>query len=272
MRRGIIIFSMKARTRVDKMKKNGFTLVELLIATVVGLVIMAAVYGVMTMAQRTSTGTERKVLTQQDTRSVLDFMASEIRMASYNPSMMGTTWWNVTTNGNVNGCGNVTALIGGAPSLSVEKRGILFADANNLFIAMDLGPLGTPNVYGVIGDAPNELIFYRYNSVNGEITRSVSCGNNEVILGGAASGTTVYNNTAVPALDLFEYFDRDGLQLTGAGSTKVLTDAQIHDIRRIQINIAAQTENDDPNTKQPRRMIYTTDILVRNHAVFLPNL
>ncbi|MFO7569307.1 MAG: prepilin-type N-terminal cleavage/methylation domain-containing protein, partial [Smithellaceae bacterium] len=156
------------------MKKTGFTLVELLIAMVVGLIIMAAVYSVMTMAQRTSAGTERKVLTQQDTRSVLDFMASEIRMASFNPSMAGTTWTNLTTTTNVNACANVNGLIGGAPTLTTAKRGILFADANNLFIAMDLGPLGTPNVYGMIGDDQNELIFYRYNSANGAITRSVS--------------------------------------------------------------------------------------------------
>lgn len=145
------------------MKKNGFTLVELLIAMVVGLVILAAVYGVMTMAQRTSAGTERKVLTQQDTRSVLDFMASEIRMTSYNPSMMGTTWTNTTTSTNVSGCASVNGLIGGAPALSVEKRGILFADANSLFIAMDLGSTSTPNTFGFVGDAPNELIFYRFN-------------------------------------------------------------------------------------------------------------
>jgi len=161
----------------------------------------------------------------------------------------------------------VTGLVG-VPALTVEKRGILFADANRLFIAMDLGSTATPNTFGFIGDAPNELIFYRFN--NGAITRSVSCGSNDVILGGAASGTTVYNNTA--GRDLFQYFDRDGLSLTGAGATKVLSDAQIQTIRRIRINIAARTENDDPNTKQPRRMIYATDILVRNHAVFLPNL
>ena len=252
------------------MKKNGFTLVELLIAMFVGLIIMAAVYGVMTMAQRTSAGTERKVLTQQDTRSVLDFMASEIRMASFNPSMMGTTWTNATTTANVAACANVNGLIGGAPALTTANRGILFANANNLFIAMDLGPLGPPIVYGMIGDAQNELIFYRHNNANGSITRSVSCGNNEVILGGGASGTTVYNNTI--GRDLFEYFDRDGLQLTGAGATKVLSDAQIQAIRRIRINIAAETENIDPNSKQRKRMIYSTDILVRNHAVFLPSI
>jgi len=66
------------------MNKKGFTLVEILITVVVAAVIMAAVYGLMTMAQRTSSSTDRRVITQQDTRSVLHFMAMEIRMASFN--------------------------------------------------------------------------------------------------------------------------------------------------------------------------------------------
>lgn len=68
------------------MKRNGFTLIEVLIAVVVGLVIMGAVYSAMVIVQRTSANLGRKVVTQQDTRAVLDFMAMEIRMASYNPT------------------------------------------------------------------------------------------------------------------------------------------------------------------------------------------
>ena len=67
------------------MRKNGFTLVEILIAMFVGALIMAAVYSLMTLTQKTSTSLDRKVITQQDTRTVLDLMAMEIRMASFNP-------------------------------------------------------------------------------------------------------------------------------------------------------------------------------------------
>ena len=249
------------------MKKNGFTLIELLIAIVVGLVIMAAVYGVMTMAQRTSAGTGRKVLTQQDTRSVLDFMASEIRMASYNPSMSTTTWTNATTIANVNACANVTAVIG-TVTPTQGNRGILFANANNLFIAMDINrpsdpPNGIISDYGKIGDYSDELIFYSYNVGTRAITRSISCGQNETILGGTVSGTRVYNDDMNPKVPLFQYFDWDGTPLT--------LPINIPAIRRIRINIAAETENPEPSSNQRKRMIYSTDIIVRNHAVFLPN-
>ncbi|MEE9936292.1 MAG: prepilin-type N-terminal cleavage/methylation domain-containing protein, partial [Deltaproteobacteria bacterium] len=86
-------------SRDNAMRKNGFTLVEVLVGVVVGLIIVAGVYGVMVLTQRTSASLGRRVVTQQDTRLVLDFMASEIRMASFNPSMSGDTWINSTTTG-----------------------------------------------------------------------------------------------------------------------------------------------------------------------------
>ena len=70
------------------MKKNGFSLVELIIAMAVGLLIMTAIYAIINMAQRSSASVGRKVVTQQDARAVLDLMAMEIRMASYNPTIV----------------------------------------------------------------------------------------------------------------------------------------------------------------------------------------
>ena len=74
------------------MKKNGFSLVELIIAVAVGLLIMTAVYAIINLAQSSSVSVGRKVVTQQDARSVLDLMAMEIRMASYNPTQSTTLW------------------------------------------------------------------------------------------------------------------------------------------------------------------------------------
>ncbi|MCK7477838.1 MAG: hypothetical protein M0C28_10690 [Candidatus Moduliflexus flocculans] len=57
---------------------------------------MAAVYSLMTLTQKTSTSLDRKVITQQDTRTVLDLMAMEIRMASFNPMHEIQTWSNAS--------------------------------------------------------------------------------------------------------------------------------------------------------------------------------
>ena len=60
---------------------------ELLIALAVGSLIMVAVYGIINMAQRSSSSIEKRVIAQQDVRGALDLMALEIRMASYNQSL-----------------------------------------------------------------------------------------------------------------------------------------------------------------------------------------
>lgn len=215
-------------------KKNGFTFVELIIAIAVAAVIMTAIYASVNMAQRSSASVGRKVVTQQDARAVLDLMAMEIRMASYNPTISQTTWI-----GNV--LGNCS---GSSISLTQTNKGIQFAGANEIRIAMDLDNSGT------IGNADNEYIVYKYNGSD-TITRNVSCGGNQAFLGGAGSATTVSNNTGT-----FQYFDRDGSVA-----------AVIPNIRRVRITIVADTENPDSLTHQPRRMTYTTDVLVKNHVL-----
>ncbi|HDQ03953.1 MAG TPA: prepilin-type N-terminal cleavage/methylation domain-containing protein [Deltaproteobacteria bacterium] len=264
------------------MKKNGFTLLELIIAIAVGAILMTAIYGAMIMAQRTTAGLGKKVITQQDTRAVLDFMAAEIRMASFNPSMTEATWTHTETLNNLN-CGQVT-VVTGAIAASAAKRGILYADANNIYIAMDLSADGVIGKYCSCTDpndcvavpAPacandggtNEYIFYSYSASSAaagasrdQITRNVSCSGNAALLGGSAPGTVVINQQL--GIDVFEYFDKDGNQITNPN-------ANIPNIRRVRITIAAETDEIDINTGVSKKMINSTDVLVRNHAVYIP--
>jgi type IV pilus assembly protein PilW len=224
------------------MKRNGFTLVEILIAVVVGLIIMAAVYGTMTLAQRTSANLGRKIVTQQDTRAVLDFMAMEIRMASYNPLNTINTW-------------SKASPLACMPSLAaapITYKGIKSANANSIAVAMDLNSTGT------IGDGSNEYIVYSYNNATNEITRTVNCDPAQpAILGGSAPDSNVRNTIA--GIPLFRYFDRNDQPLA--------VPVNIPAIRRILITIVADTAQNDVNTRQPRRMIYSTNIIVRNHAL-----
>lgn len=222
------------------MKKNGFTLVELLIAIVLGALVMAAIYAVLISAQRTSAGIGRKVITQQDARAVLDFMAAEIRMASFNPNLTIGIWSTIPS------CN-----LGGASPVT-DRKGIQIATANSILVSMDLD--GNKNVIN-----ENENILYAYNSADKVITRRVSCGPNHALLGGTAPGTRVINNEE--GIPLFQYFNRDGNAIAAP-----VSDANIPEIRRIRINIASETEHTDPSTGRRKRMIYSTDVLVRNHV------
>jgi type IV pilus assembly protein PilW len=225
----------------NMMNKKGVTLVELIVAIAVGLIIMAAIYSLMNTGQQSSASLARKVLTQQDARAVLDLMAMEIRMASFNPTD------NASLGGTTPACNSMNSFAGGVAS----RGGLQIAEQNRMLIAMDLDASGS------IGDAPNEYIYYEYS--NNRITRNVSCGTgNQVILGGTASGTRVINDANTP---LFQYFADSATPMT-----LPLTNAQIQNIRRIRINIVAEIESQGKAFHVSEKT-YTTDVLVRNHAI-----
>lgn len=225
------------------MNKNGFTLVELMIALGIAMVIGLTLYFSISMAQRSSASVSRKVITQQDARTVLDVMAMEIRMTSLNPSMSRTIWNTIPTAG-CSSMGNIVPV--------KDNKGLQVAGPNTILIAMDLNdPPVTP---ASIGEIENEYIEYALDPVARTITRNVSCGGDATILGGEDLSTTVMNDTL--GIPLFQYFNSAG-NIT----------ANIPDIRRVRITIVADTRTRDSLTGQAKRMTYTTDVLVKNHVL-----
>jgi prepilin-type N-terminal cleavage/methylation domain-containing protein len=219
------------------MKKNGFSLVELMVALGIGVVVMLAIYSASDLAQRSSASVGRKVVTQQDARAVLDLMAMEIRMASFNPRRASGMW--SSSNCQV--------------SAFQARKGIHNPSASTIDVQMDL------NANGVIVGDQDENIYYSYDGVS-TIRRSVNCVPN-VVLGGANSGTSVVNGAA--GIPVFRYYDRLDTLIPSGG----MTDTQIRNIRRINITLVVDNELADPGAPVPRRMIYSTNILVRNHAL-----
>ena len=222
------------------MKKNGFTLVELMVAIAIGMVVMLAVYSASNLAQRSSSSVGRKIVTQQDARAILDLMAMEIRMASFNPRRAIGIWRDPASAN----CGALSA--------NQAYKGIQNATANAITVEMDL------NGNSSIADA-NEVITYNYNGASA-ITRSTNCAGNETILGGPGLGTNVANGAA--GIPLFRYYDRLDNIIPAAGLP-----AQIRNIRRVNITLVVDNEQADPGAAVPRRMIYSTDLIVRNHVL-----
>ena len=235
---------------------GGFTLVELLSALFVGGVLMAAVYSTMISGQRSSAGIERKVAAQQDVRAALDIMAVEIGMASYNPNfaLPSQIWVNPAA------CAGVSA--------NPQYKGIQVAGPMGITVEMDIVENGS-----IQSADANEIIAYAYDAPNQTITRSVNCGPAGPFLGGgtgAVAGTRTVNlinstagtNNAHGVAAIFRYY--------GSGGNELYPDenpADISNIRRIDIALAVQTEDRDPGTNAFRQMIYSTSVLVRNHAL-----
>jgi len=222
--------------------RKGFTLVEILAAMFIGLFLLGAIYVSMVSGQKSSVALESKITAHQDSRAVLEVMATEISMASYNSNFIPNIWLDPAD------CSKI--------STNQSYKGIQAADANSITVEMD-----TDNS-GVVGDSSNEVITYLYDPANQQMTRATNCGGAVSFLGdvlGNPRSERVVNNLL--NMPIFTYFDGLGTPIP-AGNLP----ASIPNIRRIQITLAVDTENVDPNTFQRRRMIYTTSLVPKNHA------
>jgi len=149
-------------------------------------------------------------------------------------------------------------------------KGIQEATATSITVEMDIGENGT-----IGGPDANEVIRYEYDAGNEDITRSTNCGTAQPFLGAAPSSTAgtrtvrvinrsagIKNGPTEDVAAIFRYFDRNGTELFPGRAP-----GDIPNIRRINIALAVETEEKDPLTEQYRPMIYSTGVLVRNHAI-----
>jgi prepilin-type N-terminal cleavage/methylation domain-containing protein len=231
---------------------RGFTLIELVMAITVGLVLLAAVMTAIVSGQRSSTGIERKVTTNQDARAALELMAAEIRMASFNATFEPNLWRD-PANCNTSG--------------SQNRRGIQEATATSITVEMDIE---SPNPSRTCGDTDGEIIRYAYDAANSRVTReNIRCPGgqnaaNEMPFLGPITGqpgvrtVEVVNN----ALPVFRYFDGTGAEILHANLPN-----DIPRIRRIEIALLVRSADVDPTTNQRRQMAYSTSIIPRNHGI-----
>ncbi|MCX7982875.1 MAG: prepilin-type N-terminal cleavage/methylation domain-containing protein [Syntrophales bacterium] len=229
-------------------REIGFTLIELTITMTVTVLLLFAVYGAVNSIQRSSAGLERKVAAQIDVKPALDLMALEISMASFNPTFTSNLWVSPT---------NCTSTSG-----NQGYKGIQEATTSTITVEMDIrGPSGG-NPDGMLGDE-NEVIKYSYDANNQYITRTTNCGTPQPFLGdrpGNVRAVRVINGTL--NIPLFRYFDGSGNEISASSLP-----AAIPNIRRILITLAVETEDIDPASGQRRRLIYSTSVIPRNHAI-----
>jgi prepilin-type N-terminal cleavage/methylation domain-containing protein len=254
---------MNARPHFER--AEGFTLIEILMALFIGLVLLGAIYVSMNSGQKSSAGLERKVAAQQDVRAALEIMAMEIAMASFNPNF-GSGIWRVPPPLS-NACTGVSA--------NQPYKGIQEATPTSISVEMDTGGAGPGRPSGAIGDSPNEIIRYTYDTANQRILRNPNCAGDLSFLGdvaGAAQGTRtvrvinnsigIRNGKGEPAV--FRYYDARN------PPTELYPNAAPADypnIRRIEITLGVETEEVDPSTQQRRSFIYSTSVLVKNHVL-----
>ena len=237
---------------------RGFTLVEILVSLLVSMVILGAIYAAVTMGQRSSSAILQKVTANQDARAALELMAMEIQMASFNPTRAKGLWRNATS------CGTAAT--------QQNYLGIQGPTATSITIEMDL------DSSGAIGDFTNEVIRYNYlsDAANQRITRETNCGGAQPFLGSNVAGqktvrviNDVNGNGTLDAGDIpiFRYYRSNGTEIPVANFLNPANSPNVADIARIEITLSVETEDVAADTGQRRKMIYSTSVIPRNHAI-----
>jgi type II secretory pathway pseudopilin PulG len=250
-----------------RQKEIGFTLIEVMFAILVGMLLLGAAYVAMNAGQQSSAGVERKVAAQQDVRAAIQIMGLDLSMASYNPHYAPDIWHNLPGFGSVVQC---------TASGNQSFKGIREATPTAITVEMDIGESN------LVGDDRGEIIRYSYNfdGQNRFITReTANCDNiraasaafpflGDALASGRPRSVRVINNDM--NLPIFGYFNGVGQEgtplLINCTTGNEPSCAEIPNIRRIVITLAVETDEVDPATKARKQMIYSTSVLVRNHA------
>jgi len=192
---------------------RGFTLVELMIAMVVGMVVLGAVYALFTAQSKHLAAQEQLAELHQNARAAMDIMVREISMAGYNQTTDPAT---ITA---VNRCTGTTT------ASNTPCAGITNAAADTIGFVADINGNGNTTA----GTAnPNENIVYdRYPS--------------ETSPAGVYSLGRTSNGSKQPVI---EYLDSLSFSYHEANGNVT---ANLANIRRVKITIVTRTAKPDPN-------------------------
>lgn len=143
-------------------KMKGFSLVELLVATAVGLVVLASMYGVFTIQNKALSDQEEIVSMKQSVRAGMDMMVREVSLTGYDPaftnSFIGVTVSNSQHQIQADLDGN------GAIDANSEENIIYAYDAANKRITRNIGAGAQPFVENV------EAFAFEYLDGSGTVT------------------------------------------------------------------------------------------------------
>jgi len=121
--------------------RRGFTLTELIVAAVIGMALMGAIYQVLVTNQRVSVIQREQVLSQQTVRAGLDLLAQELREVSASEGDLLTMEANRVVFRAQRAYGLTCAITYSVPPvLTVATQGRTFAAGDQVFVFADGDP------------------------------------------------------------------------------------------------------------------------------------
>ncbi|MBN1662469.1 MAG: prepilin-type N-terminal cleavage/methylation domain-containing protein [Deltaproteobacteria bacterium] len=217
----------------------GFTLVELMIAMVVGFIVLGAVYSVFTYQNKQLSYQQQMSETQQNARMAMEMMTNEIRMAGYNPMKFDAS-----------GSGSALPVCQGATPVPDDEQdeciGILVASPHLIKFNLDI-----TDPYDGSTDGSNETITYGlYTSTAGG--ESVQC------LGRKSSAAANYQPVVCPVESLnFTYHP-----LSGGNS-----EDEVDKIKSVTVSVTAKTPQANLISGLGDTYTLTANIYLRNLGI-----
>ena len=211
-------------------RPRGISTAEVLVGSALSLFIVGVVYTFHTAQMKALNAQNAYAESQTVTRSILDIMAREIRMSSFDPA------------------GTALADSPG-PSCPGVQRGLVEAMRDKIHIQQDLDGDGT--IAGPAEDVIYDLL--------GDTLRRTD---------GANLPVDMVNGIGVGDFVL-KYFDGSNppLELVPTGSPPALTQSQRDCVTKVRITIHATQTNPDPNNPTPIASLAESEVAIRNRSL-----
>jgi len=208
---------------------RGFSLAEVLAGTALTMMLMTALYSVQRAQSKAFASQSVYAESQNVTRTVIDLMTRELRMATYDPGTALTT--------------------SPGPTCPGVKQGIVEATPSKIHFRQDLtgdGSLVSPGedlVYDVLGS---------------DLRRT----------DGTALPVTIVTGVPAGGLN-FRYFDGSNPphELVPTGVPPALTASQRDCVTKVRITVQANLTNPDPNNSMPIPSVAETEVAIRNRSL-----
>lgn len=225
---------MRTRTPRRRRARNaGVSIAEVLVGSALSLFVIGAVYSFYSAQTRALAAQRTYTESQNVTRTVIDLLARELRMATYDPSGL--------------------ALTTSPPGLNCPgvKQGLVLARVDQIQFQQDLSGDGD------VADASEDLYYY---ALAGELRR----------VDNGSGGTVVPVVSGLRSSDGFvlRYFDNSNppVELVPSGSPASLTADQRDCVAKVRLTVRASLPNPGPDTT-PLQSQAEAEVAIRNRSL-----
>jgi hypothetical protein len=212
-------------------RNRGMGLAEVLVGSALSMIVIGGVYSFYS-AQTQALAAQRAYARSQDvTRTVIDLLGRELRMATYDPA--GTA---ITTSAPGNSCPGV-------------KQGLLIGKLDEIKFVQDLNG---------DGDVVDESETLHYYALGGELNR----------VDGVTTPVTLVEDLDVSGFVL-RYFDNSNppIELVPAGTPPTLSASQRDCVAKVRMTVRASVANPNPQDPEPLEAQSQAEVAIRNRSL-----